>query len=142
MLALNLGWVFWAMALALESTILGIGTTMISVGRSITSMSTLKLTVEQWQKIRADLHTEHPKTVFMIKDKMKRVLGFTVREHQEWITDPKAYTEEPTTFSKLIDFERDGWYKGKRHEYSIRLDFYNERKYTMFLLKYSEYLHG
>ena len=105
-------------------------------------MSTLKLTVSQWQRIRADLHTEHPKTVFMIKDKMKRVLGFTVREHQEWITDPKAYTEEPTAFSNLIDFEQDGWYKGKRHEHSIRLDFYNERKYTMFLLKYSEYLNG
>jgi hypothetical protein len=83
-------------------------------------MSTLKLSVEQWRKIRADLQTEHPKTVFMLKDKMKRVLGFTVREHNEWI--PKM----------------DGGYS----DHSIRLDFYNERKYTMFLLKYSEYLHG
>ena len=76
----------------------------------------------------------------MIRDKMKRVLGFTVREHQEWITDPKAYTEEPTVLSNLIDFEQDGWYKGKRHEHSIRLDFYSENKYTMFLLKYSEFI--
>ena len=83
-------------------------------------MSTLKLTVEQWRKIRADLQTEHPKTVFMLKEKMKRVLGFTVREHNEWI--PKL----------------DGGYS----DHSIRLDFYNERKYTMFLLKYSEYLNG
>jgi hypothetical protein len=83
-------------------------------------MSTLKLSVEQWRKIRADLQTEHPKTVFMLKDKMKRVLGFTVREHNEWI--PKM----------------DGGYS----DHSIRLDFYNERKYTMFLLKYSEYLNG
>jgi len=101
-------------------------------------MSTLKLTVSQWQRIRAELHTEHPKSVFMLKSKMRAVLGFTVREHQEWITDPKAYTEESTTLSNLIDFEQDGWYKGKRHEHSIRLDFYNERKYTMFLLKFSE----
>ena len=83
-------------------------------------MSTLKLTVEQWRKIRADLQTEHPKTVFMLKEKMKRVLGFTVREHNEWI--PKL----------------DGGYS----DHSIRLDFYNERKYTMFLLKYSEYIQG
>ena len=81
-------------------------------------MSTLKLTVDQWRKIRADLHTEHPKSVFMLKGKMRQVLGFTVREHSEWI--PKL----------------DGGYS----DYSIRLDFYNKRKYTMFLLKYSEIL--
>ena len=79
-------------------------------------MSTITLTVSQWQEIRADLHTEHSKSVFMLKNKMRSVLGFTVREHNEWIIKP------------------DGDYG----EYSIRLDFYNERKYTMFLLKYSE----
>ena len=103
-------------------------------------MPTLKLSVRQWQLIRKDMHNDYPQTVFMIKDKMKRVLGFTVREHSEWINDPHAYTEEPTTLSKLIDFEQDGWYKGKRHEHSIRLDFYSEHKYTMFLLKYSEFI--
>ena len=82
----------------------------------MSKMPTLKLTVEQWRKIRADLHTEHPKSVFMLKGKMRAVLGFTVREHTEWV-------------NKL-----DGGYG----EHSIRLDFYNERKYTMFLLKFSE----
>ena len=83
-------------------------------------MPTLILTTDQWQRIRTDLHTEHPKSVFMLKTKMRAVLGFTVREHNEWI--PKM----------------DGGYS----DHSIRLDFYNERKYTMFLLKYSEYLNG
>jgi hypothetical protein len=83
-------------------------------------MSTLKITVNQWQRIRADLNTEHPKSVFMLRDKMRKVLGFTVREHTEWMPKP------------------DGGYS----EHSIRLDFYNERKYTMFLLKYSEYING
>ena len=82
-------------------------------------MPTLKLTVNQWQRIREELQTEHSRTVFMLRDKMKRVLGFTVREHNEWI--PKL----------------DGGY----NEHSIRLDFYNERKYTMFMLKFSEYIH-
>jgi hypothetical protein len=81
-------------------------------------MSTVKLSPDQWKLIRADLQNEHSRTVFMLRDKMKRVLGFTVREHNEWVIKP------------------DGGYG----EYSIHLDFYNERKYTMFILKYSEYL--
>jgi hypothetical protein len=105
----------------------------------IIQMPTLKITVSQWQTIRADLHTEHPKTVFMIKDKMKRVLGFTVREHQEWVED--TVSDDRAGYD-LFSVQNDGWYKGKRHEFSIRLDFYNERKYTMFILKYSEILHG
>ena len=79
-------------------------------------MPTITLAVNQWQHIREDLHTEHPKSVFMLKHKMKSVLGFTVREHNEWIIKP------------------DGSYG----EHSIRLDFYNKNKYTMFLLKFSE----
>ena len=100
-------------------------------------MSTLKLTVSQWQQIRAELHTEHPKSVFMLKHKMKEVLGFTVREHTEWVKINPA-PDGPD----WLDTSQEGWYRDKKHEYSIRLDFYNERKYTMFLLKYSEYLNG
>ena len=44
-------------------------------------MSTLKLSITQWIKIRTELHNEHPKSVFMLKNKMRQVLGFTVREH-------------------------------------------------------------
>ena len=103
-------------------------------------MSTLKITVSQWQRIRADLHTEHPKNVFMLKNKRRAVLGFTVREHSEWVPDKEArYTRDGFD---LFSVQNDGWYKGKRHEHSIRLDFYSERKYTMFILKYSEYLNG
>jgi hypothetical protein len=50
---------------------------------------------------------------------MKDVLGFTVREHNEY--------HEPTSEDDLPP-----------HTYTIRLDFYNERKYTMFLLKFSD----
>lgn len=103
----------------------------------MTQMPTLKITVNQWQRIRADLHTEHPKSVFMLKHKMRQVLGFTVREHSEWVPDAQA---DPRPGFDLFSVQDDGWYKGKRHEHSIRLDFYSERKYTMFMLKYSEYL--
>jgi hypothetical protein len=79
-------------------------------------MKSVILTVGQWQQIRTELQTEHPKTVFMLRDKMKRVLGFTVREHKAWIPKP------------------DGGYS----DYQIHLDFYSENKRTMFLLKFSE----
>jgi hypothetical protein len=79
-------------------------------------MQVIKLTVDQWQRIRAELQTEHPKTVFMLRDKMKKVLGFTVREHKEWV--PKM----------------DGGYS----EMQIHLDFYSVNKRTMFLLKFSD----
>ena len=102
-------------------------------------MSTLKITVSQWQRIRADLHTEHPKSVFMLKNKMRAVLGFTVREHNEWVPDKEADVRDGFD---LFSVQNDGWYKGTRHEHSIRLDFYSERKYNMFILKYSEYLNG
>ena len=81
-------------------------------------MKPVVLSVSQWQTIRAELQTEHPRTVFMLRDKMKTVLGFTVREHNEWVIKP------------------DGGYG----EHSIHLDFYSDRKYTMFILKFSEYL--
>ena len=131
MLVLKLLWACLDMVLVLGSTTLDIGITI--------QMPTLKITVNQWQRIREDLHTEHPKSVFMLKDKMRKVLGFTVREHQEWVPDKQADTREGFDLFSSLD---DGWYKGKRHEISIRLDFYNERKYTMFMLKYSEYLNG
>jgi hypothetical protein len=93
-------------------------------------MSTLRLNVEQWVQILEDLHTEYPKSVFMLRNKMKTVLGFTIREHSQWI-DIKY---KPGN-------EDDGWHRGYS-ELSICLDFYNESKYTMFLLKFSEYING
>lgn len=75
-------------------------------------MKPIILTTSQWKKVRAELYTEHPKTVFMLRDKMKRVLGFTVREHQEWVNGD--------------------------HSLRIHLDFYSANKRTMFMLKFSE----
>ena len=78
----------------------------------------------------------------MIRDRMKAVLGFTVREHSGY---------RPRTARELEDYDRSDniWHDSEKdrkfhrenmHENAIYLDFYNERKYTMFLLKFSEYL--
>jgi len=56
--------------------------------------------------------------VFMLRDKMKQRLGFTVREHKYWDAG-------------LVN-----------QVFEIHLDFYSENKRTMFLLKFSELIHG
>lgn len=76
-------------------------------------MKAIRLTASQWSVVRKELQTEYPKTVFMLRDKMRRTLGFTVREYNEY---------NPTGF----------------HKFEIHLDFYSENKRTMFLLKFSE----
>ena len=107
-------------------------------------MSTIKLTTRQWQKIRAELHTEHPKTVFMLRSKMRQVLGFTVREHSGY---------RPRTAQELDNYDRSDniwhdtekdrkFYRENINEHVICLDFYNERKYTVFLLKFSELINA
>ena len=79
-------------------------------------MRPVVLTLDQWKQIRKMLQEEHPKTVFMIRDKMKRVLGFTVREHRQW---------DKSVVNMM---------------FQIHLDFYSQNKRTMFLMKFSEIL--
>ena len=73
------------------------------------------LTQSNWYKLREQLTSDHSPSVMMLSYRMKDKLGFTVREHREW-------TEQR---GSMVD---------------IRLDFYNEPKRTMFLLKYSDYI--
>lgn len=78
------------------------------------------LSEEKWAKLHQRLSQDNHSSVMLIREKMKVVLGFTVRKHQEWVLDTNANWRRPVN--------------------SIRLDFYNEPKRTMFLLKYGEYL--
>lgn len=79
-------------------------------------MKALVLTPNAWRAIRDELYSEYPRSVFALRSKMRSVLGFTVREHHEWV--PKM----------------DGGY----YEDRIHLDFYSDNKRTMFLLQFSE----
>jgi hypothetical protein len=105
-------------------------------------MSTLKLATRQWQRIRAELHKEHPKSVFMIKNRMKSVLGFTVRVHNGYrMRTAKELAEYDMSDHELWDTVNDSkFHRLHTMDCFIALDFYDERKYTMFLLKYSEFL--
>jgi hypothetical protein len=76
------------------------------------------ISTSQWHKLEHRLRTDYSPSVTMIRTKMRDVLGFVPREYAEWNTEER----------------------GEPWSSDIRLDFYDERKRTMFMLKYSEYL--
>lgn len=85
----------------------------------------LRMLPEQWTKLSERLKEEYPLSVCLISWKMKEVLGFTKREHQEWI--PCGYDDQT---GKPLETYRT----------MVHLDFYEEKKKTWFLLKYGDYL--
>jgi hypothetical protein len=84
------------------------------------------LSEKNWLAIYNQIAREYPPSVLLIRDRMRAVLGFTSRTHEEW-------------FDRDVD-RRDVGYGTKYRITTIHLDFYNEPKRTMFLLKYSDYI--
>jgi hypothetical protein len=79
---------------------------------------TLVLEQDQWARIHNSIAKDYPPSVLLIRPVMRKILGFTVRRHREWV--PKM----------------DGGYYSDQ----IHLDFYDEPKRLMFLLKYTEHI--
>jgi hypothetical protein len=70
----------------------------------------IKLDPDQWQKIHHRLVHEHPPSVMLIRSRMREVLGFTVRNHSEWVEQGKnangrAYGQTQDWF--CLDFCND-----------------------------------
>lgn len=65
------------------------------------------MTPSEWNVIYQKIKDEYPPSVYLLRNRMKNTLGFTVRDHN--------------------DYER-------RH--TVHLDFYKESLRTMFILKY------
>jgi hypothetical protein len=89
----------------------------------------ITLSEPDWVTLHDRIKQDYPKSVWLVREKMRRVLGFVPREHEQWqISDPG-------------DIRSKGW--GFRFPTTtIHLDFYDDRKKTMFMMKYSEYLDG
>jgi hypothetical protein len=79
-----------------------------------------------WLKIYNHIAQNYPPSVLLVRSKMRSVLGFTSRTHDEWL-DSEVHIG-------------NGSYGTKWHIKKIHLDFYSEPKRTMFLLKYSEFI--
>ena len=80
----------------------------------------ITLTEAEWATLRERLAQEHPASWLLIRESMKRNLGFTVRNHHRWIHHkPSEGKMSP------------GYYKDE-----VCLDFFDEAKETFFRLKY------
>lgn len=82
----------------------------------------ITFTEQEWYFLHKKLLEEYPPSVMLLRYKMKEVLGFTVREHKEWIETKPASEKQ---------IRAKGYYKT-----SICLDFYNDSMETWFRLKY------
>lgn len=76
----------------------------------------ITITLDRWELLQDKMKRNYPPSVFLVRDKMKRVLGFTTR-YNDWFD----------TASYILKTD-------------VTLDFFDEAKQTMFLLKYSELL--
>jgi hypothetical protein len=73
-----------------------------------------ELTHAEWLKIRQQIRVEFGDSMILLRDKMRRELGFTARHHREW--NPNG------VFPVMDDY--------------ICIDFYTEQARTWFLLKF------
>ena len=80
----------------------------------------IELSHRQWIKLVKQLDEDYPRSVMLIREKMKSRLGFVPREYKDWDPNMGKY---------------GGWRKN-----CIMLDFYCEKKRTFFIMKYAEYI--
>lgn len=85
-------------------------------------MKALILKHREWEKVFSQIKQDYAATpaTYLIRDRMKRDLGFTYREHTEWT---KEYEFDP----------QHDWRDGNS---KIHIDFYSEEAQTFFMLKY------
>lgn len=92
------------------------------------------MTPSQWANVLERIKQREKPSVYLSRTKMKTVLGFTVRDHREYVKDPN-YVRPPLD-GEWYNAVPMGWYEGKTSHHTVRLDFYDDQKRTMFLLKY------
>ena len=90
-------------------------------------MKPITLTPPEWEKLKTRLTNDYSPSVILIRSKMREVLGFTERTHTNWL----GYFDDASPEQR----------KAHHHGYNIKihLDFFDDAKRTLFMLKYSEY---
>lgn len=81
------------------------------------TIKSISMPLGSWPKIYNQLAKDYPPSVIIVREKMRRVLGFTTRTYKRWNPGMVNYDNE-----------------------LMILDFYDEKKKTMFLLRYSHLL--
>ena len=86
-------------------------------------MTTLTFTLNEWKAISRQIKEEYGEAFFAISWRVKRTLGFTVRNHAEYVTltNPLSGKTIEGQWTKLT---------------TIKLDFVDEPSMTFFRLRY------
>lgn len=82
-------------------------------------MKPIVLEEHRWEKIYQKIKLREKPSTYLSRDRMKTVLGFTIRRHTDFNNE----------YVPIL---------GDRDPIRIHLDFYDEQKRVMFLLKYGE----
>lgn len=69
----------------------------------------------EWNKVLEQISQDYPRSITLIRYRMKELLGFTPREHRSYDAEKQIY------------------------KWEVHLDFYDEKKRTYFLLKYGDF---
>ena len=77
----------------------------------------ITITPKQWEQLQKEIFNDQPLSVRASRRKMREILGFTNRIDRNWNWKGDEYIN--------FDTER------------VVLDFFDEKKKTMFILKYS-----
>jgi hypothetical protein len=83
--------------------------------------------VHEFEDLFHRLLQEHGRSTMMISWKLKRELGFTIRNH-------KGLAEHDKDTWEVMKSE--GFHNRYHYEMQVHLDFYNEAQQTFFVLKY------
>ena len=85
----------------------------------------VKLSNSKWQSIRRQLKEDYPPSVLLIRDSMKRELGFTTRL--------KQFNAKSDDISEIYCLDGEVI---REYNWFIVLDFFDEQKQMLFKLKY------
>lgn len=80
---------------------------------------TFVLSINNWNILRDKIIEDYGQATVLVSWRLKRTLGFTVREHSYVSSDSGGYWDRFT---------------------DIRLDFWDDYLQTMFLIKYGDYV--
>ena len=99
-------------------------------------MKPVVMTPKEWEEVLGKIRQDYPPSVSLLTWKRKEKLGFHVREHSQWVVNKdydrqyKEYEERENTGHYFFNLAPE---RGNT-EHVICLDFYDEKKRTMFLL--------
>lgn len=101
-------------------------------------MKPVVLLLEHWNDIQTAMRTREKPSVMLSRTKRREVLGFTERYHEEYVNRDKVLRSVVDNWLPWADTV--GPHAGKVHQCTVHLDFYDEQKRIMFLLKYGNHI--